>query len=62
MAKQTTAHFCTYCNRADTKGEWRKSREYPSVGELLKAMLGYLTKYPNTQVTFQTRNIYTLEP
>ena len=58
----TTAFFCTYCNRADTKGEWRKSREYPSIEALLKAMASYLTKYPNTTVTYQTRNVYTLQP
>ena len=62
MAQSTTAFFCTYCNRADTKGEWRKSREYPSVEALLKAMTPYLAKYPNTQVTYQTRTVYSLQP
>ena len=62
MAQSTTAFFCTYMNRADTKGEWRKSREYPSIEALLKVMTSYLTKYPNTTVTYQTRNVYTLQP
>lgn len=58
MAQTTTVHFCTYMNRADTKGDWRKSREYNSVADLLKAMTPYLTKFPNTTVTYQTRNVY----
>lgn len=62
MTQSTTAFFCTYMNRADTKGEWRKSREYSSVEALLKAMTPYLAKYPCTTVTFQTRNVYTLQP
>ena len=61
MAQATTAFFCTYMNRADTKGEWRKSREYSSIEELLKKMAPYLAKYPRTTVTYQTREIYNVE-
>ena len=61
MAKATTAYFCTYCNRADTKGEWRKSHEYSSMRELLSKMSPYLEKYPNTTVTYQTRTVYSVE-
>lgn len=61
MAKATTAYFCTYMNSADTKGEWRKSREYPSMKALLGKMVSYLEKYPHTMVTYQTRTIYSVE-
>lgn len=57
-----TVHFCTYMNRADTKGDWRKSREYPSMEKMLAAMLPYLIKYPCTTVTYQTRNVYIPKP
>ena len=61
MAQATTAFFCTYMNRADTKGEWRKSREYSSMKDLLAKMTPYLTKYPRTTVTYQVREIYNVE-
>ena len=56
-----TVHFCTY-NNAETKGEWRKSREYSSMEKMLAAMQPYLIKYPRTTVTFQTRNVYIPKP
>lgn len=58
MTQATTVFFCTY-KSAETKSEWRKSKEYNSIDTLLGAMLPYLRKYPNAQVTYQTRNIYT---
>ena len=60
MTKQVTVHFCTYRN-AETKGQWHKSREYPTVDFLLRAMTNYLAKFPNTTVSFQTRKVYTVE-
>lgn len=61
MTETKTEFFCTYKN-AETKGAWRKSREYPTIDALMGAMLPYLRKYPNTQVTFQTRNQFTSQP
>lgn len=58
MTQATTVFFCTY-KSAETKSEWRKSKEYKSMRDMLGAMLPYLEKYPNAQVTYQTRNIYT---
>lgn len=57
MTQVTTAFFCTYKN-AETK-DWRTSKEYASMNDLLRAMLPYLVSHPRTQVTYQTRNIYT---
>lgn len=61
MAQGITVFFCTYMNRADTKGEWRKSREYPSMEYLLQKMTPYLVKFPKTTVTYQTRTVYSVE-
>ena len=43
--KQVTVHFCTYRNK-ETQGQWHKSREYPTMEYMLRAMLKYLEKYP----------------
>ncbi len=61
QTKKQTAYFCTYMNSADTRGEWRKSREYTSMQALLSKMLAYLEKYPRTTVTYQTRTVYSVE-
>ena len=53
--------FCTY-KSAETKGAWRKSREYPSIDALMSAMTPYLRKYPSCQVTYQTRSQFTSQP
>ena len=53
-ATAVTAYFCTYKN-AETKGMWRKSREYQSVNELLNAMSSYLTENPRTLVQYQSK-------
>lgn len=45
-------YFCTYKNGA-TYGNWAKSREYTTVGELLTAMQPYLEKHPMTTVQYQ---------
>lgn len=58
--KATTVYFCTYCNK-ETGGKWRRSPETPSIDVLLYRMKQYLTMWPNTQVTFQTRIVYTTE-
>jgi len=62
MATTTTnVFYCTYRNR-DTNGQWRRSREYKSVADLMAAMTQYLTKFPSTTVTFQFRTIYQGQP
>jgi hypothetical protein len=45
-------YICTYKN-GETKGQWIKSREYETVGELLNAMQPYLEKHPRTLVQYQ---------
>ena len=61
MTLTKTIFFCTY-KSAETKGAWRKSREYPTIDALTSAMLPYLREHPNTQVTYQTRNQFTSQP
>lgn len=61
MTQTTTKFFCTY-KSAETKGEWRKSREYSSIDALISAMLPYLRKHPSCQVTYQTCNSFTSQP
>lgn len=61
MTQTKTFFLCTY-KSAETKGEWRKSREYESIDALMSAMLPYLRKCPSCQVTYQTRNQFTSQP
>lgn len=52
-AQAKTVYFCSYKNK-QTNGAWRKSREYSSVEDLLKAMTAYLTENPRTTVQYNT--------
>lgn len=61
MTQTIEKFFCTY-KSAETKGAWRKSREYPTIDALISAMTPYLRKYPRAQVTFQTANSFTSQP
>lgn len=61
--KQTTSKtvfFVTYRNK-ETQGMWRKSRQYNTMGDLMKAMQPYLEQHPRTTVQFQTDTITQFE-
>ena len=65
MTQTTTKFFCTYQN-AETKKEnkwgWKRSKNYPSIEALVKAMTSYLVSHPHTLVQYQTENSFTSQP